>query len=124
MRILHLIDIPVQIIILLGSLASTLIEPLYLFFGFYFGIGGWQLLMAIIFAFDEQEFRSNSRRRYEKLLIWVSGIGILCAFYPPILVTYMFGMILLGFGMAIWNLKIALEEYRIAKAHHEVWDMN
>ncbi len=124
MKTLHKLDLPVQITILIGSLLSMLIEPRFVFFGFYFGIGGWQALMALAFAFDDEEFRDNARIKYERLLLIVVGIAVLLAFIPETLIMYGFIMIFIGFIMAFWNMRIAYSEYKLANSEHQVWDID
>lgn len=123
MKTLHQIDMPAQIAILAASFLAMIIEPSYLFFGFYFGIGGWQLLMSLCFAFDDDIYTSSARKNYSKMLLWVIGIGILCAIIYPIFMFYLLALLPVGLGMAIWNFTIAMEEFKLAQSNHEVWDV-
>lgn len=124
MKTLHQIDFPLQMTLLIGSALSMLIDPAFGFFGFFFGIGGWQALMALAFAFDDREFRDSGRIVYERILLTVIGIGIISAFFPGALLSFGFLMLFIGAIMAIWNMNIAYSEYQLAKSNHQVWDID
>jgi|GEM_PF-2387916 len=123
MKALHKIDFPVQMLILIGSFASMLIQPNYVVLGYLFGIGGWQVLMAILFAFDAPEYRDSGRIMYERILLAVAVIGMILAFFPPALMIYGVIMIFVGFVMGIWNMSITYSEFQLAKSEHDVWDI-
>ena len=124
MKTLHKLDFPIQICILVASALSMLIEPAYAFFGFYFGIGGWQALMALLFAFDDAELRDSGRIMYERVLLTVVVIAMVLAFFPEALLGYGMIMLLVGFIMAFWNMSIAYSEYQLAKSEHQVWNID
>lgn len=124
MKTLHKLDFPIQIIILIASALSMLIEPAYAFFGFYFGIGGWQALMAFLFAFDDAELRDSGRIMYERILLTVVVIAMVLAFFPEALLGYGLVMLLVGVIMAFWNMSIAYSEYQLAKSEHQVWNID
>lgn len=126
MKTLHKLDFPIQITILIGSLLSMLIEPTFIFIGFYFGIGGWQALMAFIFAFDDLEIavRDSRRLMYERILLSVVVIAMILAFFPAALFSYGVIMLLVGGIMAFWNMSISYNEYKLAKSEHQVWNID
>jgi len=126
MKTLHKLDFPIQMTLLIGSALSMLIEPAFGFFGFYFVIGGWQALMAFIFAFDDLEIavRDSGRLMYERILLSVVVIAMVLAFFPEALLGFGLIMIFIGFIMAFWNMSIAYNEFKLAKSEHQVWDID
>ncbi|HCS20222.1 MAG TPA: hypothetical protein DIW47_06615 [Bacteroidetes bacterium] len=126
MKTLHHIDFLAQIGILVLSLVSAIFDPYYLFFGFYFGLGGWQFLMAILLAFGTRPHPVRARHTYEKWLLGVVITGIFCQlpFGADFLTFYyLLALLFVGGGMAFWNMSIAYRELQMVKSEHEVWDI-
>ena len=126
MKTLHKLDFPIQITILIGSFLSMLFEPAFILIGFYFGIGGWQALIAFVFAFDDLEIavRDSGRLMYERTLLSVVVIAMVLAFFPQALFGYGVIMLFVGVIMAFWNMSIAYNEFKLAKSEHQVWDID
>lgn len=127
MKTLHRIDFPAQIVILVLSFGGLFFQPYFLFFGIYFGIGAWQLIMAIVFALGPRPHQIRGRHHYEKALLVVGILGLPCLIPIDQSETYRFCYLMLlmfgGGAMALWNLAISKSEYDLAKSQHQVWDI-
>ncbi|MDX5320613.1 MAG: hypothetical protein LPK45_05915 [Bacteroidota bacterium] len=124
MKRLHHLDAPVQGIFFLAGFVCLFFQPGISFMILYGVIGFWQALLALIFAFDDEVYRGNSRKLYEKVLVGVLIAGLISLVAPEIRMVYLLLMLVVGFIMAVWNLTIAISEREIAQSQHQVWDIS
>jgi hypothetical protein len=108
MKWFKLFDIGIQVIMTLVAIVTMHDKG---FFIFYFGVGGWQVFSCLVhLTVYDAEARSKTRRKYEKLLGWVLGIGAVSGALAymdidaGIAILFGEGCIMLvgGIAMAIW----------------------
>lgn len=123
MKRLCYIDFPVQILILIlvGVLAFT--DSRQAFPCFYCVLGGWQALIALIYWFRDKAFQSKARKKYLTLMLIALFVIAVCLLLWPVL--YLTGWLLLlgGFLLALWNLRISYGEFSDALKKRTVWDL-
>jgi len=118
MKPYKLIDFIIGILlIIICTFSAFVLKEAYFFYG-YFVVGGWQLLsMLIHMANNDKYIRSSNRKIYEKMILWILIIGVLSLLLTllemPILIFYLYAMLIFSPVLAIYYQVVCYIEYRL-----------
>ena len=109
-------DLGIQVVLFLAGLAVFLLtneEQLY--FYFYYLLGSWQILSLLIHHIDNRGLPFFQKRRiYSQAIAGVFITGaislLLLIFKTPVIIFYLFGLLLLSPFLAIWYMSICYRE--------------
>ena len=109
-------DLGIQVVLFLAGLAVFLLtneEQLY--FYFYYLLGSWQILSLVIHHIDNRGLQFFQKRRiYSQAIAGVFITGaislLLLIFKTPVIIFYLFGLLLLSPFLAIWYMSICYRE--------------
>ncbi len=109
-------DLGIQVVLFLAGLAVFLLtneEQLY--FYFYYLLGSWQILSLLIHHIDNRGLQFFQKRRiYSQAIAGVFITGaislLLLIFKTPVIIFYLFGLLLLSPFLAIWYMSICYRE--------------
>jgi hypothetical protein len=102
MQLFKKIDFWIQLALIIAC--STLALANVIFFPYaYFVVGGWQVFSALIHLLQRQfYFPVSGRRYYWRTLIGVAVVGLASLFSNDLGVFYLFGLLFVSPGLAIW----------------------
>lgn len=118
MKPYKLIDFIIGILlIIISTFFAFVLKDAFIFYS-YFVVGGWQLLsMFIHMANNGKYIRSSNRKIYEKMILWILIIGVLSLLLTllemPILIFYLYGMLIVSPVLAIYYQVVCYIEYRL-----------
>jgi len=109
-------DLGIQVLLFLTGLAVFLFtneEQLY--FYFYYLLGSWQILSLIIHHIDNRGLQFFQKRRiFGQAIVWVIVTGavslLLLILKSPVIIFYLFGLLLFSPFLAIWYMSICYRE--------------
>ena len=109
-------DLGIQVLLFLTGLAVFLFtneEQLY--FYFYYLLGSWQILSLIIHYIDNRGLQFFQKRRlFGQTIVWVIITGavslLLLILKSPVIIFYLFGLLLFSPFLAIWYMSICYRE--------------
>lgn len=119
MKLLKQTDLIIQAMLFItGILASIIPANPLPFVYFYFFMGGWQLLSLAVHALHPKNlFFRKERSRYAKNVLGLFIIGILSAVLSvggaPILLVYLFALLLISPVLATWYFTICFREIQL-----------
>ena len=106
-----------QLLLALLSLAVTAVVDDGFFIISYFVVGGWQVTSALIHMRHRTALlQVGGRHKYEVLLAILVACCLLSLLITPLLIFYLYLMLLAGPAMAVWYAYITWHELRIWEA--------
>jgi hypothetical protein len=121
MKKFKLFDLVMQVLmLLLGFVATSIDSEIFPLLYIYFTVGGWQLISFVIHLFLHESWKATrDRTQYGKTLGWIIGIGIICLLLLladiPVIIFYLFGLMIASPALAIWYFSICQTEWQILK---------
>jgi hypothetical protein len=119
MKLLKRTDLVIQFILFtIGFLGFTLFSNAFPFIYFYFFLGGWQLLSLGVHALQSKNlFFRKERLQYAKSVLGLVIIGIfsgvLAIWAAAPLLLYLFALLVISPGLAIWYFTICFREIQL-----------
>lgn len=116
-KILKLADLIAQALItsccFLLAIINNTEEPL---FWWYFILGGWQVASFIIHSLFNPGWKNTKQRKnYITALAWLTVLGLICYLLLllelPIIIFYLFALLVIGPAMAVWYYIICANEW-------------
>lgn len=115
---MKLTDLAAQLLIPLGGLVCISFpdDREFRFIYLYFLTGGWQILSFIIHLFlNKSWINRKERNQYGQTVLWVLVIGFLSYIFLPLLMYFLFGLLLVSPVLAIWYFVIGIGEWKRIK---------
>jgi hypothetical protein len=119
MRLLKLSDLVIQGILLSGGLIYAFqYGDEGRFLGAYYSLGSWQLLSFVIHATSQKNlFFRKERMAYGKTILWllvIGAFGLLLLFLEtPIILFYLFALLVVSPCLGIWYFTICFREVQL-----------
>lgn len=120
MKLYKLFDLTVQLIIALTGISFLIIKefPFQIVIYFYCIAGGWQLISFFYHLFLIKNWvLRRDRSKYGEIIFWILIIGLICLLLLliklPLLLFYLFGLMIVSPFLAIWYFLIGLNELKL-----------
>ena len=119
MKLLKQADLVIQAILFTtGIITFLLFSDSFSFIYFYFFLGGWQLLSLGVHALHPKNlFFRKERLQYAKTILGLIIIGslslVLSLLGFPIILIYLFALLLVSPGFVIWYFMICFREIQL-----------
>jgi hypothetical protein len=119
MRFFKLADLAGQGILIVGGVIYAIQHTNNgQFLSPYYVVGSWQLISFVFHASSEKNlFFRKERMAYGKTILWLIGIGIiswiLILVPVPLILFYLFGLLIISPCLAIWYFTICFREVQL-----------
>lgn len=125
MKLLKLTDLILQLVITIICVVAGIIkDDMQILLYLYFILGGWQLASFLTHYFTGASWANRvGRKQYGHTILWVAIVGVICYLLLladlPLIVFYLFAMLIVSPVMACWYFIIGLTEWRTIR-HREL----